>query len=66
MAKEVQKTQDPTPTQYWKLILLSALVLVIVGIVVLLLGKVVVGGIIALLGAVFGLSARVTKQNQRQ
>ncbi len=64
MANKVQKTQEPSDAQYWKMILLSALALVVVGIIVLILGKVFVGGIIALLGAVFGLGAQVSKSNQ--
>lgn len=64
MANRVQKNQDPSVAQYWKMILLSALALVAVGIVVLILGKVFVGGIIAVLGAVFGLGAQVSKNNQ--
>lgn len=64
MTTKVQKTQEPSDVQYWKMVLLSALALVAVGIIVLVLGKVAVGGIIALLGAVFGLSAQASKSNQ--
>lgn len=64
MTNEVQKTQDPSPTRYWKLILLSALALIVTGIVVLVIGKIAVGVIITILGAVFGLGAQVSRNNQ--
>ncbi len=53
------KAENPSPTNFWRLFLIVAVVLVIVGIIVLILGQLVVGGIIAVLGAVFGLGAKV-------
>lgn len=57
------KLEDPTPAKYRQQALLVALVLIVLGIIVLLIGKVVAGGVIALLGAVFGLGSQVIKSN---
>lgn len=59
-----QKVEDPSPTQFWKQTVQVALVLVAIGVVVALLGKLIVGGIIVLLGAVCGLGSQVVKSNK--
>lgn len=55
------KTEDPTPTNYRLLFLLSAIVIIIAGILIFIFASAVAGGIIALLGAVFGLGSQVIK-----
>jgi len=59
-----QKAVDPSPSQFWKQAVQVALVLTAIGVVVALLGKLIVGGIIVLLGAVFGLSSQVARNNK--
>lgn len=59
MANKIDKVEDPNSAKFWRLFLISAIVLVVVGIIVLVIGRVVAGGIITLLGAVFGLGAKV-------
>ena len=64
MDNSEDKIEDPSTANFIKLAIIVAAVLLFVGIVVLLLGKLVVGGIIALLGAVFGVGSRVAKVNK--
>lgn len=52
---------DPSPSKYRTQALLVAVVLIILGIIALIIGRVIVGGIIALLGVIFGLGSQVIK-----
>lgn len=63
MPEKVDKVEDPSSPKFWRVAIVVAIVLVIIGVIILILGKLVVGGIIALLGAIFGLSSQVTKNN---
>lgn len=51
--------EDPTPSNFRKQALVVAIVLVILGVLVVLFASVVTGGIIAVLGGVFGLASQV-------
>lgn len=53
--------QDPSPARFKKQVLLVAVVLVILGVVVFFLASAVAGGVIALLGSIFGLGAQVVR-----
>lgn len=53
------KNEDPSPLQFRKEFVLVAIVLVIIGIVVFIIASAFTGGIIALLGVIFGLGTRV-------
>jgi uncharacterized membrane protein required for colicin V production len=53
--------EDPSPSNFWKLFLLVAIVLIVVSIIVLVLGKLIVASIIALLGFIFGMGARMNR-----
>lgn len=64
MDKEQDTVTDPNPKQLTKQFIVVAVVLVIIGIIVLILGKLAVGGIITLLGAVFGLGTKVAGSNK--
>lgn len=54
-------TEDPTPSKYRNQALLVAAVLIILGIVVFFVFSAIAGGVVALLGAVFGLGSQVIK-----
>lgn len=66
MPKKIDSVDDPSPTQFWRLFFIVAAVLIIIGIVVLLIGKIIVGVIIALLGAAFGVGIQVSKNKNLQ
>ncbi len=53
--------EDPSPSEFAKQAIIVALVLIVLGVIVFFFASAVAGGIIALLGAVFGLSAQVAK-----
>jgi hypothetical protein len=65
--KKIAKTQskvgveDPSPSEFKKQAVVVALVLITLGVVVFFFASALAGGVIALLGAVFGLSAQVAK-----
>jgi hypothetical protein len=64
MPDKTDKVEDPSPSNFWIQALVAAIVLVIIGIVVLIIGRVLVGGIIALLGAVFGIGSQVSRNSR--
>lgn len=60
-----EKTKDnvienPTPAKFRKQFLIVAIVLIILGVIVFFIFSAIAGGVIALLGAVFGLGSKVT------
>jgi len=55
---------NPKPARFLVPLIIVTVVLIIIGVIVLIAGKLVVGGLIALLGAVFGLSSQVGKSNK--
>jgi hypothetical protein len=52
---------DPSPSKFNEQALLVALVLIALGILVFIFASVIAGGVIALLGAVFGLGSQVAR-----
>lgn len=57
------KLVDPSPSKFRQQAILVAIVLIILGIIVFFVASAVAGGVIALLGAVFGLGSQVAKDN---
>ena len=55
------KTTDPTSAKYSQQALLVAIVLIVLGLGVFIFASVIAGGVIALLGAIFGLGSQVAK-----
>jgi hypothetical protein len=53
--------EEPSPSEFTKQAVIVAIVLITLGAVVFFFASAVAGGVIALLGAVFGLSAQVAK-----
>ncbi len=53
------KLEDPSPSKFRRQALLVALVLIALGILVFFIASAVAGGVIALLGAVFGVGSQV-------
>jgi len=51
--------QDPTPARFAHQFLIVAIVLVALGVLVFFLASALTGGVIALLGAIFGLGTQV-------
>lgn len=51
--------QDPSPSKFRQQFVLVAIVLVVLGILFVIFANVIAGGVIALIGAVFGLSSQV-------
>ena len=66
MPDKVHKVEDPSPSQFWWLALVVAVVLIIIGIIILFIGKFIAGVIIALLGAAFGVGSQVSKNKNLQ
>jgi hypothetical protein len=64
MEKQPDTVTDPSPKKFTKQFIVVAVVLVVIGIIILILGKLAVGGIITLLGAVFGLGTKVVDSNK--
>lgn len=62
----VDKVEDPSPSQFWRLFLIVAVVLVLVGLVALIAGNLIVGGIITIMGAAFGVGGQVSKNKNLQ
>ncbi|MES2970732.1 MAG: hypothetical protein V4702_00205 [Patescibacteria group bacterium] len=58
------KNEDPNRLRFPEFFLLSALVLVVIGIIVFLFFQVIAGIIIGLLGVIFGLGAKVANDNK--
>ena len=56
-----QVTEDPSPNKFKRQAITVAIVLIVLGVIALIIGKVIVGGIIAVLGAVFGLGSQVVR-----
>lgn len=52
--------------QFWKLFFIVAAVLVLIGTIVLIFGRLIVGLIIGLLGAAFGVGGQVSKNKNLQ
>lgn len=59
----INELQDPSPSKFKKQAIVVAIVLVVLGVIVIFVASAAAGGIIALLGAVFGLGAQVAKDN---
>lgn len=57
------KIEDPNPSSFNKGVIISAVVIIALGILVLIFADVIVGFIIALLGAIFGLGSQVARDN---
>lgn len=57
------KLEDPTPSRFNQQAIVVAVVLIIIGIVVFIIFSTIAGGVIALLGAIFGLGSQVAKNN---
>ena len=55
---------DPGPPRLIAPLIIVASALVIIALVVLFLGKLILAGLIALLGAVFGVGAQVSKSSK--
>lgn len=53
--------QDPSPSKFTRQAILVAIVLIVLGVLVLIFASAIVGGIIALLGAIFGLGSQVAR-----
>lgn len=58
------KLEDPTPSSFRQQAILVAIVLIVLGIIVFIFASAIAGGVIAVLGAVFGLGSQVVKENQ--
>lgn len=56
-----KKIEDPSPSSFRLGVVISAVVIIVLGILVLIFADVVVGFIIALLGAIFGLGSQVVR-----
>lgn len=56
----VKIVRDPTPSDFKKQVLYSAIAIFILAILVIIFASVFTGGIIALLAAVFGLGSQVS------
>ncbi len=66
MPNKPDKVEDPNPMQFWKLFFIVAAVLVLIGTIVLIFGRLIVGLIIGLLGAAFGVGGQVSKNKNLQ
>jgi hypothetical protein len=55
------KLEDPSPSKFRSQAILVAVVLIILGVIVFFIFSAIAGGVIALLGAVFGLGSQVAK-----
>lgn len=55
--------EDPSPSKFRQQAVLVAVVLIILGIIVLIFASAIAGGVIAILGAIFGLGSQVVKEN---
>ncbi len=56
-----KKLEDPSPAAFRFDILISAIVIVVTGILVLIFASVVAGAIITLIGAIFGIGGQVVR-----
>jgi hypothetical protein len=61
MPKPKDKITDPSPSKFRRQAILVAIVLIILGIIVFFVASAIAGGVIALLGAIFGLGSQVVK-----
>lgn len=59
----MSETPKVPKENYKKQLLMAAILLIVAGLVIAVLSKLIVGGIIFLLGAVFGVGAQVTGNN---
>lgn len=64
MADKPKPEITPPPIHLEKQLIIAAIIIVVLGIVIILAGKLIIGGILALLGAVFGLGTQVSKNNK--
>ncbi|MGZ6005196.1 MAG: hypothetical protein ACXWLH_03520 [Candidatus Saccharimonadales bacterium] len=67
MVKEVKKEKpeiQPKPARFLTPLILVTIAFIIIGVIVIFAGKAIVGGLLALLGAVFGLGSQVGKSNK--
>jgi len=64
MSKTRKPIITPPPTKLGLPLLITLIAFVIIGAVLIVFGKVIIAGIIALFGAVFGLSAQVKQNNK--
>lgn len=55
------KNEDPNPGKFRIEFIISAIILVVLGILVFVFASVIAGAIITLLGAIFGLGSQVVK-----
>ena len=55
------KITDPSPSKFRRQAILVAIVLIVLGIIVFFIFSAITGGIIAVLGAIFGLGSQVAK-----
>lgn len=58
---KVNEFQDPSPSKFKRQAIVVAIVLIVLGVIVIFVASAATGGIIALIGAVFGLGAQVAK-----
>lgn len=61
----VIKITDPSPSKFRSQALLVALVLILIGIGALIIGNIILGGVIALIGVIFGLGSRVAQDSSK-
>lgn len=58
MADEKKTYEDPSPSEFRKQFVIVAIVLIVIGIAVFFLVSAAVGGVIALIGSIFGIGSR--------
>ncbi|HSX46515.1 MAG TPA: hypothetical protein VLF87_00795 [Patescibacteria group bacterium] len=61
MAEPKKVIVDPSPNKFRRQALVVAIVLIILGILVFIIASAIAGGVIALLGAIFGLGSQVAR-----
>ena len=64
MPKQSKLPPTPPPAKLGLPSLITLIAFVVIGAVLIIFGKVVIAGIVALFGAVFGLSAQVSQNNK--
>ncbi|HSX24179.1 MAG TPA: hypothetical protein VLE74_03705 [Candidatus Saccharimonadales bacterium] len=57
------RLEDPSPSKFRSQAVMVAIVLIILGIIVFFIASAIAGGVIALLGAAFGIGSQVAKDN---
>jgi len=61
---ETPKPEFKPPVHLNKQLIVAAIVIIVVGVIVIFAGKLIIGGILALLGAIFGLGTQVNRNNK--